>query len=342
MPSALQTTMLAAGKPALRPEQYPGAVLWLDTSRSTITKSNVVSGTGVSLTKSGSTITLTGATGLVPSHAGTTITLGGYGAGNNGKFTLLTATTGGGTFTNAAGASESGSGSKTWIVDGLCTGITDLVTGLTLAQPGAITTQMPVNTSENAAGKPVFSQGASATARYVALANPASLGALNGPGPHTYFSYFSPVTFNSGLTPLFFRDTAIGVAPGSYAYFSTYGTATTGLALTYYQTSANGTTWYQHDTFNFPAGTWHSLAAVNNGTGTVSFYVDGAYHAQMNSIVRSLVSMSTVAFGFQNAAGLITPGSVGHTKLAGAGAWVGDLGAARIAELHASFRSWQP
>jgi hypothetical protein len=217
------------------------------------------------------------------------------------------------------------------------------VSGYNYTQPGAITTLMPVNTSENPLGKPVMSQGQSNGARFVSLTNPAGIGALNGPGPHSYFAYFSPVTFSGfSLAPMIVRDTAIGVSPNSWGICGVATSATAGFQLTYYQTSANGTSQGAPAGYTIAAGLWHSVAWVNNGAGTVSFYINGAYYGQATGIVRSLVSVSTISFGLQSGAGLATPANVGHTKLAGAGAWTGDIGAARIAELHAYYRSWQP
>jgi len=342
MSFGLHTLMRGGGVAALAPELFPGAAFYVDTSRSVITKANANSGTGASLTKAGATITLSGATGLVTSHAGGTITLAGYGAGNNGKFTLLTATTGGGTFTNAGGASEAGSGSKTWAMDGQCVGLTDLVSGATLTQPGAITAQMAVCTSDNPTGKPVLGQATTGN-RWVSVDDTAIAGKLNGTGPFTWFTYFTPITLTgSGWTVAQYRDTAIGVSPGSMAQFQVVLSANNGRSFYLSTNLANGTTWNMGGTISWTLGQWYSLAARYDGATTADWYVDGAFFASGSaSPARTLTALRTVTVGMF-AGSNANPSSIGGGKIAGYGVWKSDLGAARIAALHAYYRGWQP
>lgn len=325
------------------PLLFPGAAFYVDTSRSVITRANVVSGTGVSLAKSVDTITLSGAAGLVASHAGGTIYLSGYGAGNNGAFTLLTATTGGGTFTNAAGASESGSGSKTWAVDGQCSGITDLVSGATLTQTGPITDQMAVCTTDNPSGKPTIGSNQSSSTRWLTIDSTAVAGKLNGGGPATWFARFQCRNFSGfGWTPIQHRDTALGTTPASYAAFQTAITATTGRNLTLYQAASAGTTFGLAVTTTFNVGQWYSLACIYDGNVNADWYVDGGFVATtVNSPVRTLIALRSVTIGMFSQAGA-GPGSIGGGKIAGLGTWKANLGATRIAALHAYFSGWQP
>lgn len=330
--------------PAWDPALFPGAAFYVDTSRSAITLANVVSGTGANLTKSGSTITVSGASGLVASHSGGSITLTGYAAGNNGKFTVLTATTGGCTFTNAAGATEAGSGSKGWAVDGQCAGITDLVSGATLTQAGAITTRMAVCTSDNAAGLPVIGQGGTSGTRWLALDDTSVAGKLNGAGPHSWFAYFKPLSFSgSSWSPVMYRDTAVGGgSPASFGQFHVGTLADRGRRLFLQTSGAVSSAWQVADgltTFN--AGTWYSLAAIYDGAGSTAFYVDGAHVVTIAQTPRTLVALRAIVIGMFSGTGS-NPGSIGGGKIAGIGTWNADIGVTRVSELHAYYRGWQP
>lgn len=329
---------------AYQPELFEGAALYVDTSRSVITKANVVSGTSANLSKSGSTITLSSGAGLVASHAGGTITLAGYAAGNNGRFTMLTATTNGCTFTNAAGSTEAGSGSKSWGVDGQCTGITDLVSGATLTQAGAITTQLAVNTTENSGALAVLAQGSSSGARWLTLDSTAVAGLMNGSGPATWFTYFKPMNFpGTSWTPLQYRDAIVGSVPGSLALLRAVIAADTGRQLVYTTSAGNSTTWgIAAGATTFVAGTWYSLAARYDGATSTDWYIDGAHVVTASSApARPLVALRSVTIGIFGGV-LANLSSAGSGMLAGVGSWKADIGATRIAELHAYYRGWQP
>jgi len=342
MPTGLQTVLRGAGRGAFDPALLPGAALFIDTSRSVITKANVVSGTGVSLTKSGSTMTFTGASGFVASHSGGTITLAGYAAGNNGKFSLLTGSTGSGTFTNAAGANESGTAGKTWAVEGQCVGITDLVSGATLTQAGAITSQLAICTSDNAAGHPVIGQTHSG-ARFLTIDSSARAGLLDGSGPSTWFTYFTPRSYTgSPWVVINYRDQIVGTANSSYASLTTATVEANGRS--YARTALGGATtaWtIPNGLTTFTTMLWYSLLAYYDGAGNTDWYINGAYVTTTTGTVRTLTALRAIVIGLFTGSGA-NPGAIGGGKIAGLGVWTSNLGAANIAALDAYFRVWQP
>jgi len=345
MPTGIQTLMMAQRGASFSPELIPNAAFYIDTSRSVITRANVISGTAAGLTKTDATVmTLSSGTGLVASYNGGTLILSGYPtAANNGKFTILTAGTGTCTYLNPAGVSESGGGSAAWTVEGQCVGITELVSGLTLTQPGAITAQMSICTSDNAAGKPIVGQAVTGT-RWVSLDNTTVAGKMNGPGPFSFFWYLKPLTFSgAAFDPLQYRDVSLGTTPVSIATIKGYVASNNGRSFYLATTLATATTHNMPAGLTMVAGTWYSVAGRYDGNTSTDWYLNGAFFGTgTGTPARTVTGQRTVTFGACGGGNSANPGSCGGVKIAGMGVWKGDIGATKIAELDAYFRSWQP
>lgn len=240
----------------------------------------VASGTR-NITGSAPTMTVSIAgSGLADGYNGGTAILSGYvNAGNNGTFTIVTATGTAFTINNPSGVAEIAPVSANVAIVGQCDSYTDLVGGAVFSQ-ATLANKFSVNTSD-IPGKTVISMGqGTAISRSMSVTSAPLAGQLNGTQDWTFFTYFRPTAIGVSLPTaiwLAFDDSTV-----DSLVYGRHGSLVT--AISCVTADAAGTTTTQTPAVSpgMTLGAWQLLAITHTGT-TAEVFINGVSHGSVTS-----------------------------------------------------------